>query len=51
MVLMLPSTKKNWLGHLNTIFAPGDRNLNKLILKSENAQGGRLPRGDVEASN
>ena len=33
------SEKKNWVGHLNTIFALGGRNLNKTIFKRSNARG------------
>ena len=31
--------KKNWVGHLNTIFALGGGNLNKTIFKRSNARG------------
>ena len=31
--------KKNWVGHLNTIFALGGGNSNKTIFKRSNARG------------
>ena len=38
------------MGFLNTFFAPRGGNLNKPILKSSNARGRGVARGDVEAS-